>query len=72
MESKWDDLPVSAERPYVLVNVAATVDGKLDSVEWRGARISSPQDWERVDRRRPEAGAAAGVNGTRLPLVCAL
>ena len=37
-------------RPYVLVNVAATVDGKLDTVARRGAAISSDADRERVQR----------------------
>lgn len=44
-------------RPFVLVNVAATADGKTDTVERRGASISSPQDLERVDRLRAESDA---------------
>jgi 2,5-diamino-6-(ribosylamino)-4(3H)-pyrimidinone 5'-phosphate reductase len=39
-------------RPYVLINVAATVDGKIDTHERRGAAISSAADRERVDRLR--------------------
>jgi 2,5-diamino-6-(ribosylamino)-4(3H)-pyrimidinone 5'-phosphate reductase len=39
-------------RPYVLINVAATVDGKIDTHERRGAAISSEADRERVDRLR--------------------
>ncbi len=39
-------------RPYVLINVAATVDGKIDTRERRGAAISSEADRERVDRLR--------------------
>ncbi|HUS16003.1 MAG TPA: dihydrofolate reductase family protein [Chloroflexia bacterium] len=44
-------------RPYVLINVAMTVDGKLDTVGRRGAGISSARDKERVDRLRAEADA---------------
>jgi 2,5-diamino-6-(ribosylamino)-4(3H)-pyrimidinone 5'-phosphate reductase len=36
-------------RPYVVVNVAASIDGKIDTVERRGAAISSAQDRQRVD-----------------------
>ena len=39
-------------RPYVLINVAATVDGKIDTVERHGARISSDADNQRVDALR--------------------
>jgi 2,5-diamino-6-(ribosylamino)-4(3H)-pyrimidinone 5'-phosphate reductase len=39
-------------RPYVLINVAATIDGKIDTRERRGARISSQRDLERVDQLR--------------------
>src|SRR5262249_42202368 len=39
-------------RPYVLINVAATIDGKIDTWERRGARISSVRDLERVDKLR--------------------
>lgn len=39
-------------RPYVLINVAMTADGKLDTVERGGATISSARDKERVDRLR--------------------
>ena len=44
-------------RPYVLVNVAMTADGKIDSVARRGAAISSPADKARVDRLRSEVDA---------------
>ena len=44
-------------RPYVLINVAATADGKIDTVEGRGAAISSPRDKERVDRLRAASDA---------------
>jgi 2,5-diamino-6-(ribosylamino)-4(3H)-pyrimidinone 5'-phosphate reductase len=39
-------------RPYVFLNVAATIDGKIDTHERRGAAISSQADRERVDRLR--------------------
>ena len=44
-------------RPYVLVNMAVTADGKTDSRERRGARISGPADTARVDRLRAAADA---------------
>ncbi len=36
----------------VILNVAMTIDGKIDSVARQGASISSDDDWERVDRLR--------------------
>src|SRR4030095_5548104 len=44
-------------RPFVFINVAMTVDGKIDTVARKGAEISSPRDKERVDRLRAEADA---------------
>ena len=44
-------------RPFVFINVAMTVDGKIDTVQRRGAAISSARDKERVDRLRAEADA---------------
>lgn len=44
-------------RPYVLVNMAMTADGKIDTIERRGARISGPADNARVDRLRAESDA---------------
>ena len=44
-------------RPYVLVNMAMTADGKIDTVERRGARISGPADTARVDRLRADSDA---------------
>jgi 2,5-diamino-6-(ribosylamino)-4(3H)-pyrimidinone 5'-phosphate reductase len=44
-------------RPYVLINVAATLDGKIDTVERRGAAISSERDRQRVDRLRASVDA---------------
>ena len=46
-----------SRRPYVLINVAATVDGKIDSVERRGAAISSERDRARVDALRASVDA---------------
>jgi 2,5-diamino-6-(ribosylamino)-4(3H)-pyrimidinone 5'-phosphate reductase len=43
--------------PFVLVNAASTLDGKIDTVQRRGAAISSPRDLERVDRLRAESDA---------------
>lgn len=44
-------------RPYVLLNVAATADGKIDTFERRGAAISSARDKQRVDELRASADA---------------
>jgi 2,5-diamino-6-(ribosylamino)-4(3H)-pyrimidinone 5'-phosphate reductase len=45
------------DRPYVRMNVAVTADGKIDTVERRGAAISSARDKERVDKLRAESDA---------------
>lgn len=45
------------DRPFVRMNVAATADGKIDTIERRGAAISSVRDKERVDTLRAEADA---------------
>jgi 2,5-diamino-6-(ribosylamino)-4(3H)-pyrimidinone 5'-phosphate reductase len=45
------------ERPFVFINTAVTADGKIDTVERRGAPISSPADFERVHRLRASADA---------------
>ena len=44
-------------RPYVIVNVAASVDGKIDTRERRGAAISSERDRQRVDALRASVDA---------------
>ncbi|HZW01809.1 MAG TPA: dihydrofolate reductase family protein [Candidatus Deferrimicrobium sp.] len=44
-------------RPFVLVNMAVTADGKIDTVERLGARISGAADTARVDRLRAESDA---------------
>src|SRR6266849_6439830 len=44
-------------KPYVLINVAASVDGKIDTVERGGAAISSERDRRRVDALRASVDA---------------
>ena len=44
-------------RPFVFINVAMTVDGKIDTFARKGAAISSQRDKERVDQLRAEADA---------------
>jgi len=44
-------------RPHVLINVAVTADGKMDTFERQGAAISSARDKARVDKLRAEADA---------------
>jgi len=53
-------------RPFVFINVAMTVDGKIDTFARTGAAISSPGDKERVDRLR--AGSDAIMVGGRTVL----
>ncbi len=53
------------ERPFVRLNVAATADGKIDTVERRGAAISSQRDKQRVDEMRAAADAVM-VGGNTL------
>jgi 2,5-diamino-6-(ribosylamino)-4(3H)-pyrimidinone 5'-phosphate reductase len=50
-------------RPFVVINVAASLDGKIDTVERRGAAISSAADRHRVDNLR--AGVDAVMVGGR-------
>jgi len=52
------------ERPHVTLSAAVTADGKTDTVERRGAQISSPEDAERLDRLRA-ASHAVTVGGSR-------
>ena len=46
-----------SERPYVILNVAMSADGKTDTFARRGAAISSPLDRLRVDRLRASCDA---------------
>jgi riboflavin-specific deaminase-like protein len=54
---------VPDERPHVVINVAATLDGKIDTFERHGAAISSESDRARVDVLR--AGVDAIMVGGR-------
>lgn len=49
----------------IILNVAMTLDGKIDTVARQGASISSDLDWERVDRLRA-AQDAVMVGGRTL------
>lgn len=44
-------------RPYVLINVACSVDGKIDTVARKGTTLSSVADKRRVDELRAEVDA---------------
>jgi len=55
MSSK--ELSVKNNRPYITINVAMTADGKIDTVVRDGAKISSGDDWQRVDRLRADHDA---------------
>jgi len=52
-------------RPYVILNVAMTADGKTDTIARRGAMISSELDMGRVDRLRA-ASDAVMIGGNTL------
>jgi 2,5-diamino-6-(ribosylamino)-4(3H)-pyrimidinone 5'-phosphate reductase len=54
-----------SSRPRILVNVASTLDGKIDTALRRGTRISSAADKNRVDRLRASADAVM-VGGNTL------
>jgi 2,5-diamino-6-(ribosylamino)-4(3H)-pyrimidinone 5'-phosphate reductase len=45
------------KHPHVHVNVAMSVDGKIDTIARHGAAISSAEDRARVDRLRADADA---------------
>ena len=45
------------ERPHILVNIAMTADGKIDSIARKGATISSNRDKARVDGLRASVDA---------------
>lgn len=59
------------QRPYVLVNMAVTADGKIETVERRAAHILGPGDTSVVARLRADADADAVIAG-RNTLVAAL
>ncbi|GJQ51583.1 MAG: diaminohydroxyphosphoribosylaminopyrimidine reductase [Anaerolineaceae bacterium] len=45
------------KRPFVFINVAMTLDGKIDTFARKGSAISSPRDKARVNQLRAEADA---------------
>ncbi|MFA6226826.1 MAG: 2,5-diamino-6-(ribosylamino)-4(3H)-pyrimidinone 5'-phosphate reductase [Methanoregula sp.] len=53
-------------RPYVVVNVAMSADGKLSTRERRQVKISGAQDFQRVDRLKAESDAVMVGIGTVL------
>jgi 2,5-diamino-6-(ribosylamino)-4(3H)-pyrimidinone 5'-phosphate reductase len=53
-------------RPYVVVNVAMSADGKLSTVERRQVKISGEQDFLRVDRLKAGSDAIMVGIGTVL------
>jgi 2,5-diamino-6-(ribosylamino)-4(3H)-pyrimidinone 5'-phosphate reductase len=53
-------------RPYVLVNVAISADGKLSTRERRQVKISGPDDFDRVDSIKAGADAIMVGIGTVL------
>jgi 2,5-diamino-6-(ribosylamino)-4(3H)-pyrimidinone 5'-phosphate reductase len=44
-------------RPHILINIAMTADGKIDSILRKGAAISSTADKNRVDQLRADSDA---------------
>jgi len=53
-------------RPYVVVNIAMSADGKISTRERRQIRISGAQDFSRVDRLKAECDAVMVGIGTVL------
>ncbi|MEM0302632.1 MAG: 2,5-diamino-6-(ribosylamino)-4(3H)-pyrimidinone 5'-phosphate reductase [Archaeoglobaceae archaeon] len=53
-------------RPYVLINVASSLDGKISDETRKQLRISCKEDLERVDRLRADADAIMVGIGTIL------
>src|SRR5512137_2299904 len=53
-------------RPYVVVNVAMSADGKLSTRERRQVKISGAQDFTRVDRLKAGSDAVMVGIGTVL------
>jgi len=52
------------DRPFVYVNMAMTVDGKITSAKREYPRFSSPRDRVQMDRLRAEADALMVAAGT--------
>ena len=53
-------------RPYVIVNVAMSADGKISTRERRQVKISGPEDFARVDALKAECDAVMVGIGTVL------
>jgi 2,5-diamino-6-(ribosylamino)-4(3H)-pyrimidinone 5'-phosphate reductase len=53
-------------RPYTIVNMAMSADGKISSVQRRQVRISGPEDRDRVDRLKAGCDALMVGIGTVL------
>jgi len=53
-------------RPFVFINIAASVDGKISNEQRRQIRISSNEDLKRVDKLRAESDAIMVGIGTVL------
>ena len=53
-------------RPYVIVNIAMSADGKISTRERRQVRISGAQDFTRVDRLKAGCDAVMVGIGTVL------
>src|SRR5512136_304372 len=53
-------------RPYVIVNIAMSADGKISTRERRQVRISGEQDFARVDRLKASCDAVMVGSGTVL------
>ena len=48
---------MSQNRPYIVMNVAMSVDGKISTVLRERLRFSSPEDWALMDEIRAQADA---------------
>jgi len=58
------DAPTPESRPYVHINCAVSLDGRLAFAGGRRAALSGPQDLARVQRLRAELGAVLVGVGT--------
>lgn len=54
------------QRPYVVVNIAMSADGKISTRERRQVKISGPADFSRVDKLKAECDAVMVGIGTVL------
>lgn len=53
-------------RPYVIINIAMSADGKISTKEHRQTKISGEQDFDRVERLRSDCDAIMVGIGTVL------